>query len=161
VLWLEAQLRLIQNSVTGAAVVEAGGGLHRELQTIGIEVDASFMSVVAVALVLGEAFCSERIMSLSLAETNTKKLMANIEAALEKGHVEAGKTVCRNTGGPVVSISGQGLMRIDQGIDVVERSVVSCGGVQAGDSENGCSRITLFIAYGSVFGILGCCYRYG
>ena len=106
---------------TEAAGVEEGGGLHKELKTKFIEGDASFMSLVAIALVLGLAFCIERIIYLSLAETNTKKLMANIEAALEKGDVEAAKTVCRNTRGPVASICYQGLMRIDEGIDVVER----------------------------------------
>ena len=106
-------------------------------------------------LVLGLAFCIERIIYLSLAETNTKKLMANIEAALEKGDVEAAKTVCRNTRGPVASICYQGLMRIDEGIDVVERSVVSYGGVQAGYLEKGCSWITLFIAMAPSLGFLG------
>ena len=89
------------------AVVEEGGGLHKELKTKFIEGDASFMSLVAIALVLGLAFCIERIIYLSLAEVNTKKLMANIEAALEKGDVEAAKTVCRNTRGPVASICYQ------------------------------------------------------
>lgn len=49
------------------------------------------MSLVAIALVLGLAFCIERIIYLSLAEVNTKKLMTSIEAALEKGDVEAAK----------------------------------------------------------------------
>ena len=137
---------------TEAAVVEEGGGLHKELK---IEGDASFMSLVAIALVLGLAFCIERIIYLSLAEVNTKKLMANIEAALEKGDVEAAKTVCRNTRGPVASICYQGLMRIDEGVDVVERSVVSYGGVQAGYLEKGCSWITLFIAMAPSLGFLG------
>ena len=137
------------------AVVEEGCGLHKELKTKFIEGDASFMSLVAIALVLGLAFCIERIIYLSLAETNTKKLMANIEAALEKGDVEAAKTVCRNTRGPVASICYQGLMRIDEGIDVVERSVVSYGGVQAGYLEKGCSWITLFIAMAPSLGFLG------
>ena len=109
----------------------------------------------SINLVLGLAFCIERIIYLSLAETNTKKLMANIEAALEKGDVEAAKTVCRNTRGPVASICYQGLMRIDEGIDVVERSVVSYGGVQAGYLEKGCSWITLFIAMAPSLGFLG------
>ena len=137
------------------AVVEEGGGLHKELKTKFIEGDASFMSLVAIALVLGLAFCIERIIYLSLAEVNTKKLMANIEAALEKGDVEAAKTVCRNTRGPVASICYQGLMRIDEGVDVVERSVVSYGGVQAGYLEKGCSWITLFIAMAPSLGVLG------
>ena len=138
---------------TEAAVVEEGGGLHKELKTKFIEGDAGFMSLVA--LVLGLAFCIERIIYLSLAEVNTKKLMTSIEAALEKGDVEAAKTVCRNTRGPVASICYQGLMRIDDGVDVVERSVVSYGGVQAGYLEKGCSWITLFIAMAPSLGFLG------
>ena len=88
-------------------------------------------------------------------EINTKKFMASIEAALEKGDVEAAKDIARNTRGPVASIYYQGLMRIDQGIDVVEKSVVSYGGVQAGYLEKGCSWITLFIAMAPSLGFLG------
>ncbi|MDE5677801.1 MAG: MotA/TolQ/ExbB proton channel family protein [Phocaeicola sp.] len=140
---------------TEQAVVEEGGGLHKELKTKFIEGDAGFMSLPAIALVLGLAFCIERIIYLSLAEVNTKKLMSNIESALEKGDVEAAKTVCRNTRGPVASICYQGLMRIDEGVDVVERSVVSYGGVQAGYLEKGCSWITLFIAMAPSLGFIG------
>ena len=136
------------------AVVEEGG-LHKELKTKFIEGDAGFMSLVAIALVLGLAFCIERIIYLSLAEVDVKKLMAKVEAALEKGDVEGAKTICRNTRGPVASICYQGLMRIDEGLDVVERSVVSYGGVQAGYLEKGCSWITLFIAMAPSLGFLG------
>ena len=130
-------------------------GIHKELKTKFIEGDAGFMSLVAIALVLGLAFCIERIIYLSLAEVDVKKLMAKVEAALEKGDVEGAKTVCRNTRGPVASICYQGLMRIDEGLDVVERSVVSYGGVQAGYLEKGCSWITLFIAMAPSLGFLG------
>ena len=128
---------------------------HKELKTKFIEGDAGFMSLVAIALVFGLAFCIERIIYLSLAEINTKKFMAAIEAALEKGDVEAAKDIARNTRGPIASIYYQGLMRIDQGIDVVEKSVVSYGGVQAGYLEKGCSWITLFIAMAPSLGFLG------
>ena len=90
-----------------------------------------------------------------MAEVDVKKLMAKVEAALEKGDVEGAKTICRNTRGPVASICYQGLMRIDEGVDVVERSVVSYGGVQAGYLEKGCSWITLFIAMAPSLGFLG------
>jgi biopolymer transport protein ExbB len=46
-------------------------------------------------------------------------------------------------------------MRIDEGLDVVERSVVSYGGVQAGYLEKGCSWITLFIAMAPSLGFIG------
>ena len=136
------------------ATVEEGS-MHKELKTKFIEGDAGFMSLVAIALVLGLAFCIERIIYLSLAEVDVKKLMAKVEAALEKGDVEGAKTICRNTRGPVASICYQGLMRIDEGVDVVERSVVSYGGVQAGYLEKGCSWITLFIAMAPSLGFLG------
>ena len=136
------------------ATVEEGS-MHKELKTKFIEGDAGFMSLVAISLVLGLAFCIERIIYLSLAEVDVKKMMAKVEAALEKGDVEGAKTICRNTRGPVASICYQGLMRIDEGLDVVERSVVSYGGVQAGYLEKGCSWITLFIAMAPSLGFLG------
>ena len=145
---------MAQDAPAEAAVVEEGG-IHKELKTKYIEGGADFMSLPAIALVLGLAFCIERIIYLSLAEVNAKKLMGKIEAALEKGDVEGAKNIARNTRGPVASICYQGLMRIDEGLDVVERSVVSYGGVQAGYLEKGCSWITLFIAMAPSLGFIG------
>ena len=145
----------VAEPVEAAPVEEEVVGMHKALKVKFIEGDASFMSLVAIALVLGLAFCIERIIYLSLAEVNTKKLLASVEAALAKGDVEGAKTVCRNTRGPVASICYQGLLRIDEGIDVVERSVVSYGGVQSAALEKNCSWITLFIAMAPSLGFLG------
>ena len=146
---------MAQDAAPAETAVVEEGGIHKELKTKFIEGDAGFMSLPAIALVIGLAFCIERIVYLSLAEVNTKKLLANIEGALEKGDVEGAKEIARNTRGPVASICYQGLMRIDEGIDVVERSVVSYGGVQAGYLEKGCSWITLFIAMAPSLGFIG------
>ena len=132
-----------------------GQSIHKTLKRYFIEGSASFMSLVAIALVIGLAFCVERIIYLSLAEINTKKFIGKIEDALDKGDVEAAKDIARNTRGPIASIYYQGLARIDQGLDQVERSVVSYGGVQAGYLEKGCSWITLFIAMAPSLGFLG------
>ena len=132
-----------------------GQSIHKTLKRYFIEGSASFMGLVAIALVIGLAFCVERIIYLSLAEINTKKFIGKVEEALEKGDVEAAKDIARNTRGPIASIYYQGLMRIDQGLDQVERSVVSYGGVQAGYLEKGCSWITLFIAMAPSLGFLG------
>jgi biopolymer transport protein ExbB len=106
-------------------------------------------------LVIGLAFCIERIIYLSLAKVNAKKLMGAIADALSKGDVEAAKTICSNTAGPVASICYQGLLRIDEGLDTVERSVVSYGSLQSSMLEKGCSWITLFIAMAPSLGFLG------
>ncbi|MDR3269872.1 MAG: MotA/TolQ/ExbB proton channel family protein [Tannerella sp.] len=132
-----------------------GGSIHQALKVKFIEGSADFMSLVAIALILGLAFVLERIIYLNLADTDPSKLLSNIEAALEKGDVEAAKTVARDTRGPIASIAYQGLLRIDQGIDIVEKSIVSYGGVQSGLLEKNLSWITLFIAMAPSLGFLG------
>ena len=160
-----AQTETVDSAAVDAAADEASApvapveeetvGMHKALKVKFIEGDASFMSLVAIALVLGLAFCIERIIYLSLAEVNTKKLLSAVEAALAKGDVEGAKDICRNTRGPVASICYQGLLRIDEGMDVVERSIVSYGGVQSAALEKNCSWVTLFIAMAPSLGFLG------
>jgi biopolymer transport protein ExbB len=101
------------------------------------------------------ALCIERIIYLSLAKTNTKKLLEDVEAALNSKGIEAALDVCRNTRGPVASIFYQGLSRYDEGVDVVEKTVASYGGVQLGLLEKNLSWITLFIAIAPSMGFMG------
>ena len=140
-----------------AEVVEAeeSAGVHKSLKTKFIEGSAEFMALVAVAMVIGLAFCVERIIYLSMAKVNTKKLMEAIAEALNANDVERAKAICRNTSGPVASICYQGLLRIDEGLETVERSIVSYGSLQSSNLESGCSWITLFIAMAPSLGFLG------
>ena len=114
-----------------------------------------FMSFVLIALILGLALCIERIIYLNLATTNTKKLLEDIEAALSSGGVEEAKEVCRNTRGPVASIFYQGLERSNEGVEMVEKSIIAYGGVQMGLLEKGLSWIGLFIALAPMLGFMG------
>lgn len=138
-----------------APAVEEEASFHQALKDKFIEGGADFMSLVAIALVLGLAFCLERIIYLNLADANPDKMLKGIEAALDKNDIEGAKTIARNTRGPIASIAYQALMRADQGIDIVEKSVVSYGGVQAGLLEKNLSWITLFIAMAPSLGFLG------
>ena len=113
------------------------------------------MSLVAIALIVGMAFCIERIIYLSLSEINAKKLMQDIDQKVAAGDVEGAKTLCRNTRGPVASICYQGLMHISESLDDIERSVSGYGTVQAANLEKGCSWIKLFIAMAPSLGFLG------
>ncbi len=120
-----------------------------------IEGGPAFMGITLICLILGLAIVIERIIYLNMATTNTDKLLKNIESALNSGGVEAAKTVCRDTKGPVASIFYQGLDRSHEGVDMVEKSVVSYGSVQMGLLEKGMSWIALFIALGPMLGFLG------
>ncbi len=138
-----------------AAAAEEGKSLHSQLKQKFIEGGPGFMSSVLITLILGLAFSIERVLYLNLATSNTKKLLSKVEDALENGGVDAAKEVCRNTRGPVASIFYQGLDRADHGIDVVEKSIISYGGVQAGLLEKGLSWIALFIALAPMLGFMG------
>ena len=130
-------------------------GLHKELKRKFIEGNAGFMSLVALALVLGLAFCIERIIYLTLSEINAKKFMADIDAHIERGDIEGAKNICRETRGPVASICYQGLLRISESLDDIERSIISYGTVQTANLERGCTWITLFIQIAPSLGFLG------
>ena len=129
--------------------------LTQALKTKFIQGGPGFMSIIIICLVLGLALSIERILYLSFSKTNTKKLIADVEKALAEGGIEKAKDVCREARGPVASIYYQGLMHYDQGIDVVEKNIVSYGSVQNSELESGLSWISLFIAIAPSLGFLG------
>ena len=134
---------------------EESKGVHNVLKEKFIEGDPVWMTPVLVSLVIGLALCIERIITLSLSTTNTKKLLTDIDAALQKGNVNEAKEICRSTRGPVASIFYQGLDRVDEGIEMVEKSLVSYGSVQMGLLEKGLPWISLFIALAPMLGFMG------
>jgi biopolymer transport protein ExbB len=143
-------------AVPEATQVEVGEQtFHQVIKQKFIEGGAEFMGIVLICLILGLALCIERIIYLNLATTNTNKLLTNVESALNSGGVDSAKEVCRNTKGPVASIFYQGLDRAHEGIDIVEKSVISYGSVQMGLLEKGLSWISLFIALAPMLGFMG------
>ena len=152
---------LVADSLAAEAMVmddpeaDEDGGFHKQLKTKFIDGNAGFMSLVALALVLGLAFCIERIIYLTLSEIKSNKLMEDIEKHLKADDVEGAKTLCRNTRGPVASVCYQGLLHIHQSMDAIERSITNYGGLQAANLEKGCSWIKLFIAMAPSLGFLG------
>lgn len=141
----------IESNLSGSS----SGGFHQALKTKFIEGNAGFMSLVALALVLGLAFCIERIIYLSLSEINAKSFMTKLSQAIKNGEIETAKQLSTATRGPVAALCAQGLSRIDETIENIERGVTSYGSVQASNLEKGCSWITLFIAMAPSLGFLG------
>jgi len=135
--------------------LEGKSSLHQQLKSKFIDGSPFFMSLVALALVLGLAFCIERIVYLTLSEINAKKLLADVDKLVENNDVEGAKQLCRNTRGPVASICFQGLLHIRESMDDIERSIMSYGSVQTAKLEKGCSWIKLFIAMAPSLGFLG------
>ena len=144
-----------QEAAAAAETQLAGDSLHHVMMQKFLEGGWAWMLPILLCLVIGLAVAIERILFLSLSTINSKKLIANVEEALKKGGIEAAKEVCRNTRGPIASIYYQGLDRYDQGLDSVEKAVVSYGSVQTGQMESGLSWIGLFIALSPMLGFMG------
>ena len=135
--------------------VEEEPTFHEVLKKQYIDGGWGFMTLVLVCLILGLALCIERIIYLTLSTSNTKKLVADLEVALNEAGIEKAKELCRNTRGPVASIFYQGLMRFNDGLDEVEKAMISYGSVMNGNLSSGTSWITLCIALGPILGVFG------
>lgn len=136
-------------------IVAEEQSFHQVIKEKFIEGDPIYMTPVLICLILGLAIALERIITLNLATVNTKKLILKVEDALSTGGIEAAKDVTRNTKGPVASIFTQGLMRYSEGIEMVEKSIISYGSVEMGRLEKGLVWISLFISLAPMLGFMG------
>ena len=134
---------------------EESEDFHQIVKRYFIDGDPKFMGIVVLCLIIGLAVAIERIITLNMATTNTKKLLANVEDALATGGIEAAKEVTRNNSSPIASIFTQGLMRSSEGIDMVEKSIISYGSVEMGRLEKGLVWISLFISLAPMLGFMG------
>ncbi len=153
---VEADAPAVEETV---APVEEEEGLHKTLKTKFIEGDAGFMSLVAIALVLGLAFCIERVIYLTLAQVNTRKFMATLAEKVKANKIDEAIDFCAKTRGPVAQISKKAMLNLnsdDQNdIATIERSINIEAEVQGAYLEENCSWITLFIAMAPSLGFLG------
>lgn len=145
----------VEQPVEMVAEAEAPATFHEVLKKQFIDGGPEFMGIVLICLIFGLAICIERIIYLTLSTTNTKKLLEKIETAVGNNDIEQAKDICRNTRGPVASIFYQGLLRYDNGLEDVEKSLVSYGSVVTGRLESGVSWIGLFISLAPMLGFMG------
>jgi biopolymer transport protein ExbB len=135
--------------------MEESQSFHQVLKNKFVEGGPGWMAPILLCLIIGLGLCIERIIYLNLSSTNTTKLLNKVESELQTNGIKAAKEVCKNTRGPVASIFFQGLDRYNEGLDMVEKSVISYGGVMMARLETNLSWITLFIALAPMLGFLG------
>ncbi len=149
----EEALLELEDTATIDAIAQ--GGVYKKLKDKFTEGGVLFMTPIALCLIIGLACCIERIMYLSMSEIDAKKFMCELERKLKTEGEDEAKKLCRDTRGPVASICYQGVLRMEDSMEEIERSVESYASVQTGNMEKGCSWITLFIAIAPSLGFLG------
>ena len=152
---LAADASLPLDDLEGLSEEDFSLGFHQQLKQKFIDGTPLFMSLVALTLVLGLAFCIERIIYLTLSEVHTRKLMEDIDARVAANDMEGARQLCRDTRGPVASICYQGLLHANEPNEDIERSMVTYGSVLTANLEKGCTWIKLFIAMAPSLGFLG------
>ena len=151
----------VEETVEAAApiVEEENEGIFKTLKTKYIEGDAGFMSLVAIALVLGLAFCIERVVYLTLAQINTRKFTKELADLVAAGKIANAIEKCKATRGPVAQVSRKAMECLDSNdrndIGTIERTINMEAEVQGSYLEENCSWITLFIAMAPSLGFLG------
>jgi biopolymer transport protein ExbB len=146
----------VTEKAPAAEVANTGGeSFHQSVKRYFVEGGPEFMSLVIICLILGLAIAIERIIYLNLSSTNPEKLLEKVDSALRSGGVNAAKEVCRNTAGPIAGIFLEGLNRSEEGIDIVEKSVIAYGGVEMGKLEKGLAWLSLMIALAPMLGFMG------
>lgn len=138
-----------------APAAPEGPSFTQQIKIKFVEGGVVFMGIVMLCLIFGLAIAIERIITLNLATTNTKKLLEGVENALAQGGPKAAQDYCAGIKGPVASIFAQGLLRSGEGIEMVEKSIVSYGSVEMGKLEKGLTWISLFIALAPMLGFMG------
>lgn len=144
-----------QTEQTAAASSDEDASGFQVLKKQFIDGDWRFMSFVLVTMILGLAFCIERIITLNIASTNTDKLLSRIDDRLKEKDLEGAMEVCKSTPGPAASVLYEGLKNASGGPEAVEKAIVAYGSVQMGLLEKGLVWISLFIALAPMLGFMG------
>lgn len=148
----------IQAAMTDTQLVPPANeskSFHQVLKEKFIEGGPGFMAIILLCLIFGLALAIERIIYLNLSTTNTKKLLVKVENSLNNEGIDAAKQVCKDTRGPVAGIFFEGLNRYDEDLEMVEKSIVSYGGVLTSSMEKNLTWISLFIALAPMLGFMG------
>jgi len=114
-----------------------------------------YMWPVLISLIIGLAISFERIITLNRADINTRKFIVTVKGALEEGGISSAEEVCANTRGPVAAVFQAGLLRHNEGIEAVEKAIVSYGSIEMSFLERGLVWLSLFISLAPMFGFLG------
>ena len=140
--------------------------VERFIAMLSVKGTASFMSLVAIALVIGLAFCIERIIYLSLAEINTKKFLAAIEAALEKGDIAGAQALCDKQRGTVASVVSSALIKYsevekddtlskEQKIEAIKKQLEEAAALEMPSMQQNLPIVATMTTLGTLVGLLG------
>ncbi len=113
------------------------------------------MYPITVLLILGVTIAIERVYNLSRAAIDANEFFGRLEEALKQGGRQQAAELCSETRGPVASVIHAGLLRLDRGIDHVEKTIENAGAVEMAFLERGMLWLSTVANLAPMVGFLG------
>lgn len=115
----------------------------------------NFMYPLLVMLFFGVVVIIERFYTLFKAHINAKEFMVELQDALKQNGPEGAAELCSNTRGPVATVLHAGLLRLDRGIENVEKSIEESGAIEMAFLERGLVWLSTVANLAPLVGFLG------
>ncbi len=113
------------------------------------------MYPLLVLLIVGVGVAIERLYNLSRSSIDAESFFKGLEKALKDGDPEAAAELCSNTRGPIASVIHAGLLRLERGIDHVEKAIDNSGAVEMAFLERGMVWLSTVANLAPMIGFLG------
>lgn len=150
----EAEVPFEESPQTGGLEMLArkivGSGL------VDLFIQGGFVMYPLLLLVIwGIATIIWKIISLSYAKINLKDFLDKLVPMLQEKKYNDAVKLCENTKGPVAAILHAGLLKVDKGLESVEKAVESAGIIEMAFLEKGFIPLSTTINLAPMFGFFG------
>ncbi len=114
-----------------------------------------FMHPLLLMLLFGIAVSIERFWSLWRSSIDTREFFTAVQEALKQRGPEGVAEVCASHRGPVASVLHAGLLRLDRGIEHVEKAIEESGAIEMAFLEKGMVWLSTVANIAPLLGFLG------
>jgi len=114
-----------------------------------------FMHALLFASIVGLVFIIERLVTLSRARVNIRKLMSEVLSAMRAEGIDGAMRVCERTRGPIAAVLHSGLLRAGRGPDAVKEAIETAGSIETSFLERGLVAIATVAQVAPLLGFLG------
>ena len=113
------------------------------------------MYPMLLLLIWGIATIIWKIISLSYAKVNLNDFLGQVIPLIESKKYNEALKLCEETKGPVAAVMHNGLLKVDKGIDAVEKAIENAGIIEMAFLEKGFIPLSTTINLAPMFGFFG------